>query len=99
MNLAMDLNLGNGHAETDLEQISVFNVRINKEDTLKPAFDDLPFVVNFKEKDDYFKLIDYGLFHIELEQGKILVDCKLDQNIDFKDINTDISGFYNYSRL
>lgn len=99
MNSAMDLSLGNGHTETNLEQISVFNIRINKEDTLKPAFDDLPFVANFKEEEDYLKLIDYGMFHIELEQGRILVDCKLDENIDFKDDNTDISGYYNYSRL
>lgn len=59
MNLAMDLNLGNGYPETDLEQISIFNVRINNEDTLKPSFDELPFVVNFKEKEDYLNLLDY----------------------------------------
>lgn len=99
MNSTMNLNLGNGYAETDLEQISAFNVRINSEDTLKPSFDDLPFVVNFKEKEDYLKLLDYEIFHIELEQGEILVDCKLMDGIDFKDQNTDINGYYSYSRL
>ncbi|RBQ22980.1 hypothetical protein ALNOE001_12400 [Candidatus Methanobinarius endosymbioticus] len=95
----MDMNLGNGHAETDLEQITVLNVRINKEDILKPAFDNLPFVLNFKEKEDYFKLLDHGVFHVELDQGKILIDCKLDESTDFIDKNTDITGYYSYSRL
>ncbi len=95
----MDLNLGNGHAETDLEFISIKNVRINKEDTLKPAFDDLPFWANFENKEDYLKLVDYGLFHIELEQGKILADCKFPDETDFVDQDTDIKGFYSYARL
>lgn len=95
----MDLNLGNGYAETDLEQISVQNVRIREKDTLKPAFDDLPFWANFDSEKDYLKLVDYGVFHIELEQGKILVDCKFTDEIEFKDQNTDIKGFYSYSRL
>lgn len=95
----MDLNLGTGYADTHLEQIFIFNVRINKEDTLKPAFDDLPFWANFRNKEDYLKLIDFGVFHIELLQGKILVDCKLDPNIKYVDENTDIKGYYSYSRL
>jgi hypothetical protein len=95
----MDLNLGNGYAETDLEHISVFNVRISKENTLKPSFGDLPFLVNFKNKEDYVKLVDYGIFHIELEKGSILVDCKLNADIEFIDENTDITGYYSYSRL
>ncbi|MBZ9571093.1 hypothetical protein KQY27_06020 [Methanobrevibacter sp. TMH8] len=95
----MDLNLGTGYTDTYLEQIFVFNVRINKEDTLKPAFDDLPFWVNFKDKEDYLKLLDFGVFHIELLNGKILVDCKLDPDTEYVDKNTDVKGYYSYSRL
>lgn len=94
----MDLNLGKGHIETYTEEIFVQNVRIREEDTLKPAFDVLPFWVNIENKEDYLKLLDYGLFHIELEKGKILVDCKL-EDIDFVDENTDVKGYYSYARL
>ncbi|MCL2156563.1 MAG: hypothetical protein FWH54_00900 [Methanobrevibacter sp.] len=95
----MDLNLGNGYAETSLEQIIVKNVRINKENILKPTFDDLNFYANLKSKDDYLKLLEYGIFHIELESGKILVDCKLDDSVSFVNENTDIKGDYSFSRL
>ncbi len=43
----MDLNLGNGYAETHLEFIRVLNVRIEERDPLKPVFDDLPFFSKF----------------------------------------------------
>ncbi|WP_054834848.1 hypothetical protein [Methanobrevibacter arboriphilus] len=46
----MDLNLGNGHAETHLEFIRVLNVRIEERDPLKPVFDDLPFLAILKIK-------------------------------------------------
>lgn len=95
----MDLNLGNGHAETHLEFIRVLNVRIEERDPLKPVFDDLPFLANFENKEDYLKLVDYGVFHIELEQGTILVDCRLNDKIKYIDENTDISGHYSYSKL
>ncbi|MEA4956475.1 hypothetical protein SDC9_17805 [bioreactor metagenome] len=95
----MYVNIGNGHAETHLEFIKVLNVRIEERDPLKPVFDELPFLANFENEDDYLKLVDYGVFHIELEHGKILVDCKLNNKIKFIDENTDVEGYYSYSKL
>ena len=94
----MDFNLGNGFIETYVGEIIVFNVRIRKEDTLKPAFDVLPFLVNIRNKEDYLKLLDYGLFNIELEEGKMLVDCKLN-DIEFIDENMDVCGYYSHGKF
>jgi hypothetical protein len=95
----MDLNLGNGYVETEMGHIIIKNVRIDKKDTLEIAFDDQPFYVNFETKDDYLKLLKYGVFHIELIDGKILVDCKLENSNNFVDENTDMKGYYSFSRL
>ena len=98
-NLDLDFNLGNGHIETYLEEIAVLNVRINKKSTLKPSFEDLPFCANFEDEEDYLNLVDEGTFHIILKKGGMLLDCRLDENIDFVDKNTDVFGYYSYSRL
>lgn len=95
----MDLELGNGLIEMYIEEIIVKDVRINKKDTLKPAFDVLPFWAKFDSEKDYLKLVHYGEFHIELEKGKILVDCKLSDEEEFKDKNTHIKCYYSYARL
>ena len=97
--LDLDLDLGHGHVETYLEEINVLNVRINKESTSKPSFEDLPFCANFKEEEDYLNLLDEGTFHIILKKGGMLLDCRLNEGIDFLEENTDIFGYYSYSRL
>jgi len=96
--LDLTLDLGDGHIETYLEEITVSNVRINKESTLKPAFDDLSFCMNLKEE-DYLNLLDEGTFHIILISGGVLADCRLNDDINFVDENTNIFGYYSYARL